>query len=590
MIGRLRMVVGSGFASSPPLMIVLLLVATAGALSQVGIAYGLSSFVDSALSGDRTGVIASCVLIAALLSFVVCGATFESALTHRMTDLVRLHLTARMLMACNTRPGVEHFEHDESRRELDLLQDSRRSLGNGPREAVRIYRVLVRLAGMVFLLGRVHPVLVLLPIFGAAPFASESVASSLERRNDQELVDDKRRANELFDLATTSAPGKELRVFGWGPELLGRHRSLAAAVTRSTERAALLGSVISTSGWLVFAIGYLAAVGITLTDAIAGQSTIGEVLLVATLGRQARGYLGEFVGASTEMSKALDGAARLRKFERATAQVSAHAGGADVPDRLEGGIALEGVSFRYPGLDRVVLSDVDLRLAAGTTVAIVGENGAGKSTLVKLLTGMYVPTTGRIVVDSDDLSSFDVDAWRARCTASLQQFVCFEVAAGQVVTLGDLPRLDDLEGAVAALERAGAGDVSNAFGGDFSTPLGRSQGGRDLSQGQWQKLALGRGLMRDAPLLAVFDEPTASLDPMAERALFDRFADNARRLGDVSGAITLLISHRFSSVRSADTIVVLDGGRVIESGTHDELQALGGMYAELFQMQAKGYG
>jgi len=229
-------------------------------------------------------------------------------------------------------------------------------------------------------------------------------------------------------------------------------------------------------------------------------------------------------------------------------------------------------------------------------VAIVGENGAGKTTLVKLLCRLYQPTSGRILVDGLELARMHVDAWRARLAGAFQDFFRFEFRARHTVGVGDVPRLDDEPAVAAAVDRAGADDVVAKLAARLETQLGPTwPGGVEVSFGQWQKLALARGFMRDHPLLLLLDEPTAALDAETEYALFERYAAAARG-GKSNGAalrdhgrITILVSHRFSTVRMADLIVVLDGSRVVEVGPHEELIAKGGHYAELYGIQAAAY-
>jgi ATP-binding cassette subfamily B protein len=222
-------------------------------------------------------------------------------------------------------------------------------------------------------------------------------------------------------------------------------------------------------------------------------------------------------------------------------------------------------------------------------VAIVGENGAGKSTLVKLLAKMYEPASGRILVDGIDLARIPVLEWRARLAGAFQDFFRFEFRARQTVGVGDLPRLDDRPAVVAAVGRAGADDVVVRLAAGLETQLGPAwPDGVDVSFGQWQKLALARGFMRDQPLLLVLDEQTAALDAETEHGLFERYAAAARG-GNADAAITLLVSHRFSTVRMADLIVVLDGAHVVEAGTHETLMGRRGHYAELYAIQAAAY-
>jgi len=256
---------------------------------------------------------------------------------------------------------------------------------------------------------------------------------------------------------------------------------------------------------------------------------------------------------------------------------------------LRSGIRFEHVSFAYPGTGRLVLEDINLHLEPGMVVAIVGENGAGKTTLVKLLCRLYQPASGRILVDDVDLARMPPDEWRERLSGAFQDFFRFEFRARHTVGVGDLPRLDDGPAVAMAVDRAGAGDVVERLAAGIETQLGPTwPEGVEISFGQWQKLALARGFMRQRPLLLVLDEPTAALDAETEHALFERYAAAARR-PTPEGSITILVSHRFSTVRMAYFIVVLDGARVAEAGTHQELMAKAGPYAELYSIQAAAY-
>jgi ATP-binding cassette subfamily B protein len=333
----------------------------------------------------------------------------------------------------------------------------------------------------------------------------------------------------------------------------------------------------------VFGVAYVVSVGLVI------HRSVAAVLLVLAAGGRLSAYVGGAVGEIGFLRGIwLDGSKRLVWLERYADAVVADAD-QPAPERITDGIRLDGVSFVYPGTTRLVLEDVDLQLPAGAVVAVVGENGAGKSTLVKLLCKLYEPTAGRILVDDQPLSRIDPLAWRERTAGAFQDFFKFEFRARRSIGVGDLPNVDEEPAVVDAVGRAGAEDVVRRLVAGLDTQLGPTwPEGVDVSFGQWQKIALARGFMRTEPLLLVLDEPTAALDAETEHALFERYA-GAVRQASANGRITILVSHRFSTVRMADLIVVLDGSRVVEAGSHEDLVARGGTYADLYAIQARSY-
>jgi ATP-binding cassette subfamily B protein len=409
---------------------------------------------------------------------------------------------------------------------------------------------------------------------------------TVERAAMERAAQSNRLARHLFTVATTAAPGKEVRVAGIGDRLVTQRRDawrrgfvpVAAVRWRSAAWHAL--------AWAAFGAAYVGAV---VFVALGLRAPAASVLLVLAAGSRLSAYVGATVGELGFLRGFwMDGARRLAWLEDYAASASAHAD-LDAPDAIRRGITLDRVSFAYPGTTRLALDDVSLSLPAGAVVAIVGENGAGKSTVVKLLAKMYEPTSGAIYVDDTPLARVPAEAWRARLAGAFQDFFRFEFRARHTVGLGDVVRLDEEPAVAAAVARAGADDVVSRLPLGLDTQLGPGwPEGVDVSFGQWQKLALARGFMRDRPLLLVLDEPTAALDAETEHALFERYVAAARG-ENRDGRITILVSHRFSTVRMADLIVVMDGARVVEFGTHEALVTRGGQYAELYGIQAAAY-
>jgi ATP-binding cassette, subfamily B, bacterial len=379
-----------------------------------------------------------------------------------------------------------------------------------------------------------------------------------------------------------------------GSRLVGQRREAWERWYGPVAAARVQSALWHTIAWAFFGIGYVAAVVFVVSVQKAGP---GDVLLVLVAGSRLSAYIAATAGEIGFLRGIwLDGSVRLAWLEDYASGLVLGADAA-VPTKLDEGIRFDRVSFAYPGTDRLVLEDVDLSLEPRSVVAIVGENGAGKTTLVKLLCRMYQPTAGRILVDGAELGRMPPDVWRSRVSGAFQDFCRFEFRVRHNVGIGDLPRRDETPAVTAAVERAGARDVVEQLTAGLETQLGPTwPEGVDLSFGQWQKLALARGFMREHPLLLVLDEPTAALDAETEHALFERYAAAARgghaglaQEPTPDGRITILVSHRFSTVRMADFIVVMKGSRVVETGTHESLMARRGQYAELYTIQASAY-
>jgi ATP-binding cassette subfamily B protein len=445
---------------------------------------------------------------------------------------------------------------------------------------------ILRLAVTVGLLMSVHPALILLALFALPTVLSSTWRPAVERAAYERGASSERLARHLFTVATTAPPGKEVRVTGIGPKLAADRRTAWERWYAEVSTTRWGSAVWHTLAWAIFGSAYVGGVVFVASGL---DRPPEDVLLVLAAGSRLSAYIGATVGEIGFLRGIwMDGSRRLAWLEDYAASLRV---GVDqpVPTSLTSGITFENVSFSYPGTDRLVLEDVSLTLPAGSVVAVVGENGAGKTTLVKLLSKFYEPTSGRILIDGADLSRMPAEEWRSRLAGAYQDFFRFEFQARHTVGVGDVPRMDDQSAVVTAVDRAGADDVVQKLSGGLDTQLGPTwPDGVEVSFGQWQKLALARGFMRDGPLVLVLDEPTAALDAETEHALFERYAAGARGVSD-DGRITILVSHRFSTVRMADLIVVLDGARVVEVGTHDDLLSRGGQYSELYGIQAAAY-
>ncbi len=588
---RLDLVFLYGFSACPAAMTLGIVLAVVSAVVSVSYTVGFKVVVDAVVAGHSAGILLGTLLVGVLFSASWMLASVSVLVAFYVGNLCKGYLASRVAKLTTAIPGVEHFERADFLEQLDLLRRNVDRLSNGPQQSLLALQVLVRMVTVVVLLATVEPILALMVLLAAFPILGDDLAARRRERTGRAVVERRRLANALFDLASTPAQASELRSFGLREEMAGRHRTLNDEVRREVMRSARIGALQSTAGWLVYGAGFAGSIILLSLRAVHGQASFGDVVMVVALIRQTQQQMSQVSASVSQLAMTARATQYLIWLEEHAREVQpVLVTPRPVPDALVAGIRLSGVAFSYPGTEAMVLDDVSLVLPAGSTIALVGENGAGKTTLIKLLTGMYQPSKGSIQVDETALNELDVYAWRTRTTAAFQDFVRFQLLAGESVGIGDLPRLRDEPAILPALERAHGADGVEELADGLQTPLGWSlPGGRDLSGGQWQKLALGRAMMRERPLLLVLDEPTASLDAPTEAALFERYVGASRRSAERSGAVTLFVSHRFSTVRIADLIVVLHEGRVTEVGTHDELVALGGRYAELFELQARAY-
>jgi ATP-binding cassette subfamily B protein len=512
--------------------------------------------------------------------------TVSTRVQRRFRDKVTIALESHVARLQASVATIEHHERPDYLDRLAMLRDQVFVLDHMYMSLFSTCGWILRLGVTIGLLMSVHPALVLLAVFALPTVLTSTWRPAVERAAQERGAQANRLARHLFTIATTAPPGKEVRVTGIGARLMTQRRAAWERGYTVVATARSASAAWHTLAWAVFGAAYVGAI-VFVASGLAAPSA--SVLLVLAGGSRLSAYIGATVGEIGFLRGFwMDGSRRLAWLEDYAAS---RIGSADVPvpSVLRRGIDLDRVSFAYPGTSRLVLKDISLSLPAGVVVALVGENGAGKTTLVKLLARMYEPTAGTIYVDGLPLARMPPDEWRARLAGAFQDFFRFEFRAAHTVGLGDVARMDDEPAVMAAVGRAGADDVVARLASGLATQLGPTwPGGVEVSFGQWQKLALARGFMRERPLLLVLDEPTAALDAETEHALFERYAAATRDDRD-AGRITVLVSHRFSTVRMADLIVVLDGATLVETGSHAELMARRGHYAELYTIQAAAY-
>ena len=579
-----------GLRADPALVVAYFFVVSIWQVVILARIYATKLIVDAALAADLNGATIGALIYGGGSLILMQCTKSHLWVIFRLEEKTSQVVDRELMEIIGGLPGLQHHEDPRYQNEFNLLRSQRYLLSGMVSAVAQNVRYWLQLFGSAALLAQLHPLLLLLPLFGASSFWAGRRAHRWEVQAQEATAERRRLRRHLFSLATIATAGKELRVFDTAETIISRHAALAREVERETKHAIWRATLIRALGSVGFAVGYLGAVGLVLMRALRGESSPGDVVLAITLASQMNDMVGSVIGVVDYLRNALRAATRyLWMVDYVDSASRPIAEPAPVPAHLSHGITLEGVSFRYPQTDASVLTDVSLHLPAGKVVALVGENGAGKTTLVKLLCRFYEPSQGRILVDGVDLRHLHVAAWRERLSTGFQDFSRFEFTLQDTVGVGDLPHRSDVPRLEHALARAGADGMAATLPSGWATQLGPSwPGGIELSGGQWQKLALARALVRADPLMVIFDEPTAALDAPTEHALFERIAA-AARAGATAGTVTLIVSHRFSTVRMADLIVVLDQGRVAEQGSHEHLMQLGGTYAELYNLQAHAY-
>lgn len=529
----------------------------------------------------------------AVLGVVAVGALFVALTTvayrviltlqRDIAEAVELTLIDDLL-SWTTRPAtVEHLQDPLFLDRLSVVVRRTQGLAHAVWAGALMLSSVASVLVSLTVLGRIHPALVGLAALSIPPIIMAGRAGDLYMRAIDKNAELLRLDEQLTAVATSAGSLKEVLVAGSGERLDERARDLWDEMAAHEFRARGLAVVLTSLGWLIYALGAAGAVWWTIELTRAGAATIGDVGVVTGLSV----FLAQQIMNVLNFRVQVADAGRVTDHYAWIRDQTAVMAPAEEPLALiEQALVLDQVGYSYPGQERHSLDDISITIPAGTVLGMVGVNGAGKSTLAKILTGLIEPTSGRLLVDGHPVRP---GALTGATAGTFQDYAHLELLAREVVGVADLERARDNDELDRAAAGGGAAAVVAQLADGWETQLGAVFDGVQLSQGQWQRLALARGLFKRNPTVLVLDEPTAALDPQSEHDLFAAFAERSRTLRAFNGAVTILVSHRFSTVTMTDLIVVLDGGRLVEQGTHAELLKAGGTYRALYEAQARGY-
>jgi|APFre7841882724_1041349.scaffolds.fasta_scaffold00088_2 ATP-binding cassette subfamily B protein len=581
------------WATSRPLTIALAALTLVAGILPAAVAYVGALIVDAVVAAIAVHDASGTVELSTVLGYVALEGLLVAALaaTQRglstCQSLLRAQLGQRvneMILEKALTLDLRHFEDSEF---YDKLTRARREASTRPLSLVMRSFGLVQngiaLASYATLLWQFSPWAVLVLVAAGLPsFVAEAKFSGDAFRLFRWRSPETRMQMYLETVLAREDHAKEVKLFGLGPLLLDRYRAIFRKVFAEDRALTIRRDSWGFALGLVSTAAFYAAYAWIAVSAVRGQITLGQMTMYVLLFRQGQSAVSASLAAISGMYE--DNLYLSTLYDYLDTPVETPRGSASVGPDPTDGVRFEGVSFTYPGATEPAVSEVSFQLRPGHSLALVGENGSGKTTLIKLLTRLYLPSSGRITLDGLDLAEWSPTALRRRVAVIFQDFARYQLKVGENIGVGDVDHFEDEARWREAAELATASPFVEELPAGYQTQLGKwFRDGRELSGGQWQKIALARAFIREGADILVLDEPTAAMDARAEAQVFEQFRELARE------RMVILISHRFSTVRMADQILVIQGGRILESGDHEALMRLDGHYAHLFALQAKGY-
>lgn len=574
--------------AAPGLTLVLLATTILSAVSAPIGAQGVRNSIQ-ALQQGRSPLPGIYLVVFSLVVMWVFGAVTAPA-TNTLDDRVQRYVHRRLIDLTVSIPTIAHHEDPALADRLALIRREAFELGRGVTRLLGCIRSLVLVVAVASLLWSVRPWLLILLPLSLASAVLYGIGLQRRERIFREGERHRRLADKIWDILTD--PGQALEVMCY---------DIAVQLDKAADRAYRQYSIPrwkvtrryanrATYTAVVFWIIYACVLGWAVTSAIHGSVTVGDVALLLVIANQVAGVGLALTSSATALTDGLEFFSRYAWLKDYSTEANALARHRAPPGRLTDGIRFNELGFRYAPEATDVISDLNLHIEPGQVIALVGANGAGKSTLVKLLLGMYRPTAGQILIDQNSLDDLDPDLWRRETSAAFQDFVRFEFPAAESIGIGDLPRMTNPDAIGRAATEAGADQIIDTLPDRYQTLLGTQfAGGVSLSGGQWQRIALARGFMRQTPLLMLLDEPASALDAEVEQQIYTTYVRRARQAAEEVGGTGIIVTHRLSSARLADQIIVLQDGKITEAGTHDELIQRHGQYQRMFELQARSY-